>query len=116
MRTYLVILLMLVGMLSASAQVYVNDIDINETGVKYCELLAKQKFLSSKIIVLVDYGQAPEWKSPKIRDRDGKSYKFETVIGALNFMDANGWEYVNQYALTEGNNHVYHFLLKREGT
>jgi hypothetical protein len=114
MKLFLITLFATLSVYTASAQVVVNEVDINEAGIKYCEIVARQKFLSTKVIILVDYGQPLEWKSPKIRKKDGKAISFQSVIGALNFMEENGWEYVNNYALTEGNANVYHFLMRKK--
>lgn len=114
-RTILLFFVMGFCSLTAFGQVFVNDVDINKTKVKYVQIVARAN-LAGRVVVLVDFGQAPEWKNPKIRDRDGKTMKFESVIGALNFMENNGWEFVDTYALTVGNNNVYHFLLRRRGS
>jgi hypothetical protein len=34
------------------------------------------------------------------------------MIDALNFMSKNGFEFVNAYAITMGNQNVYHYLLR----
>jgi hypothetical protein len=35
------------------------------------------------------------------------------MVDALNFMSANGYEFVDSYAITVSNRNVYHYLLKK---
>jgi len=35
------------------------------------------------------------------------------MIDALNFMNDNGYDFESAYALTIGNQNVYHFLLRK---
>lgn len=97
-------------------QVVVNDVDINKLEhVKYVELLGQQKFLSMKIVVNVDYGQAFQlFKPQKIQDMNGRNMAFNSMIDALNFMEANGWEFVNNYAVQTNDSSVFHYLLRRK--
>ena len=101
--------------LSAYSQVIVNDVDINKEDIKYCQLLAEGKLLSKKVSIIVDYGQLQKLLGKKqvIKDASGKKMELHSVIDALNFMDKNGWEYVNSYAITTGGDNVYHYLLKK---
>lgn len=98
------------------AQVNINGVDINqEPGVRYVKLLAFQKFLSNKVIIAVDYGQKMKFgQGATIKDADGKDQVFNSVIGALNFMEENGWEYVNDLLITTNNQNVYHYLMKKK--
>jgi len=98
------------------SQVSVEGVDINSLDIKYCQLLGYNKSLiGQKIIVVVDYGQKfKPFQSQVIKGPDDKPIVFNTMIDALNFMDANGWEYVNNYAVSVGNSQVYHYLLKRK--
>ena len=77
---------------------------------RYCLLLASSTFLSSKVKVEVDYGETTE----KLRSDNGKVAKFESVISALNYMSGEGWQFVDAYAITVGNQNVYHYLMRRE--
>jgi hypothetical protein len=111
-------LLIIVIMMSfvSYAQVFVNDVDINKLeGVKYVELLGTSKFLSTKLVVSVDYGQEQKlFKSQRIKDDSGKTQDFNSIIDALNFMELNGWEFVNNYTVTVGQQNVYHYLLRKK--
>lgn len=80
---------------------------------KYCLLLATGKFLSNEVDIRIDYGQDSSlFEDTRIRDKNGKTIIFNSVMDALNYMESIGWEYVNAYAITVGNQNVYHYLLK----
>lgn len=80
---------------------------------KFCLLLAIGKFLSKEVDISIDYGQdSTVFEDTRIRDKNGKIINFNSVIDALNYMESIGWEFVNAYAITIGNQNVYHYLLK----
>ncbi len=80
---------------------------------KYCLLLAYGKFMSNKVDIRIDYGQDSSFfEDTMIRDKNGKKITFHSVIDALNYMESIGWEFIDAYAITIGNQNVYHYLLK----
>jgi len=101
---------------AAQCQVLVDDVDVNKLDhVKYVELVGQQKFLSMKIVVNVDYGQAYKpFKQQRVQDMNGKNMAFNSMIDALNFMEANGWEFVNNYATQTTDSSIFHYLLRRK--
>lgn len=112
----------------ASDQEYsilVADVDIMQIeDLMYIEIVGQQKLLNPfKFNIFVEYGQKNfTFKEQSIRDMSkgqfangtGKRLAFNGMIDALNFFESRGWDYVNQYAVTVGNQNVYHILLKRE--
>ncbi len=81
--------------------------------VKYCLLLATGKLFSKKVNIQIDYGQdATFFEDTRIRDKDGNIIQFNSVMDALNYMNSLGWQFVDSYAITIGNQNVYHYLLK----
>ncbi len=101
--------------LALQAQVIVDDVDVNSLEhVKYVELLGQQKFLSFKIIVNLDYGQDFKLFRPqRIKGFDGRNMSFNSMIDALNFMEANGWEYVDNYVARTDDANIIHYILRR---
>jgi hypothetical protein len=104
--------------------IIVVDTDIMQIeGLQYIELLGAAK-LNGDIIISVDYGQKTKLfgKAQTIRDESKGSFQngtaknmtFNSTIDALNWFDARGWNYVNQYSVTIGNSNVYHILLEKE--
>jgi hypothetical protein len=99
----------------AFAQVEVDGTNINELDIKYVELVGQAKFLSlTKIKVFVDYGQDFSWKQQTIKNAAGKNAAFNSMIEALNFMEANGWEYVNNYLINNNGDLIYKYLLHKK--
>jgi hypothetical protein len=86
----------------------------------YCELLGIGKFMSNKLTIQVDFGQKTSfWKggSDKIlKDENGGAIVFNSMVDAMNYFGAVGWEFVQAYVVTTNNQHVYHWLLKKEIT
>ena len=105
--------LFLIG--SLQAQVMVNDININELEeVKYCELIGTERLLTMKIIVQIDHGQPRKlFRLQTISDVNGKPKNFNSMIDALNFMEKNGWSYVNSHTTVTDGSSIHHWLLKR---
>lgn len=84
----------------------------------FAELLGRQKgIFSNKVKVSVDFGQNVSfWKQGDmtIVDENGKDIVFNSMVDAMNFMGRHGWEFVQAYVVTEGNQNVYHWLMTKE--
>lgn len=92
----------------------------DSTKFTYCELVGKERELSKRVTVQIDFGQFTKLFSDK-RYKDpttGKLVIFNSMIDALNFMGKSQWEFVQAYIITEGSGtstqNVYHFLLKNQ--
>ncbi len=96
--------------------VFVNETDINELPINFCELRVTDAILSlTKVKVYVDYGQKWSFKRQNIMTDDKKVVRFNSSIDALNFMNDNGWEYVEQTLQNNGDGNVtYKYLMKRK--
>jgi len=117
MKRILLVWALALSSLAAKAQVIVDGVDINtKADIEYIEIVGTQVgVFTRKIVVVVDYGQKFEFgEAQTITGADGKPAKFLGITDALNFMVHNGWEYVNQYIVTIGNQNAYHFLLRRK--
>lgn len=85
--------------------------------VKYVELLGKKKFLKDAVIIKVDYGENDSYiYDQKKKDSKGNPQKmeFKSMVDSLNYMSQNGWEYVNSYVISHGDDNVYHYLLRKK--
>jgi len=82
----------------------------------YCVLVGTQKFLSTKVTISVDYGEERRFfQDTRIKDEQtGKVQEFNSMVDALNYMGNNGWEFVQAYAVTLGQQNVYHWLLRKK--
>jgi len=98
-----------------------ESMQLNKQNAKeeYCMVSAFRKGLfSTKITVNIDFGQKVSfWRSTdythKLRDERGQAIAFNSVIDALNYMSSLGWEFVNAYAVVNGDSNVYHYIMKR---
>ncbi|GEM_PF-1629055 len=81
---------------------------------EYCMILATQKFLSTKVTISVDFGQERRlFADNRYKDAEGRVQAFNSVIDVLNYQNSQGWEFVNAYVITTGNQNVYHYVMKR---
>ena len=96
----------------------VNDIPIKDIDVKYVQIVGTSKLISTKLNIRIDFGQETKFWSGGIetfvKDANGKGLDFNSMIDALNFMYANGYEFETAYAITIGNQNVYHYLLRKK--
>lgn len=104
---------------SSFAQVIVDEVYINELpNVKYVELVGRNKIGFGKIKIIVDYGQPLKvFTSQAIKATDGTKVAFNSMIDGLNFMEANGWEFVSNYVIpvrTETDENEVRYILKRK--
>lgn len=99
---------------AGKSQVIVNDVNINELDIKYVELVGRAKINPTKIKVIVDYGQPFSFKSQAIRGAQGEKAAFNSMIDALNFMEANGWEFVSNYVVNNAGEITTRYILKKK--
>ena len=94
---------------TASAQVVVNGVNINNLEeVSMIRMIAQERFLSSKVTIFIDYGQSVKGGSRRtmevINPQDGERIRFNSVMHAVNYLIDNGWKYVESMVLpSEGN-------------
>ncbi len=48
-------------------------------------------------------------------DENGKIIKLNSVVDALNYFYAKGWDFLTAYAVSGGKPAVYYYTLKRAG-
>lgn len=107
--------ILLMFALTGKSQVIVDDVNINDLDIKYVELVGQSKINPTKIKVIVDYGQPFSFKSQAIRGAEGEKAAFNSMIDALNFMDANGWEFVSNYVIVSASGEVTtRYILKKK--
>jgi hypothetical protein len=109
------ILFLLIG-LSTSVYSQTTTDTLTTSKYVYCELVGMAKFLSTKVTVAVDYGEERSFfQDTRMRDEQtGKVTSFNSMVDALNYMGTKGWEFVQAYVVTTGNQNVYRWLLKKK--
>lgn len=115
MKKILLLITLFSYAISLKAQT-VNDIPIKDIDVEYVQIVGTSKLFSTKLTVQIDFGQRTKFfssgKETIVKDEEGKALDFNSMMDALNFMSKNGFEFVNAYAITMGNQNVYHYLLR----
>lgn len=96
----------------------VNNIPIKDINAEYIQIKgAPGEAFNNNIRILIDFGQATRALTSKeeiVRDVDGKKMKFNSMIDALNFMSANGYEFVQAYGVSISNKEIEHYYLMRK--
>lgn len=117
--SYLSLLILLFICAETSAQVLIDGIDINKLDLTYCQLTAQNGQDQAK--VWIDYGK-PVNAPSVVTEPNGPPVEFGTVIDALNFMTAHGWELVSSQIHFGGENQskyrsvTFMYLLRRKAT
>lgn len=117
MKIFITQLILFVSILnSISCFGQVTSDTTNASKFVYCELVGAQKLFSTKVTVSVDYGEERTFfKDTRMRDEQtGKIQSFNSMVDALNYMGQSGWEFVQAYIVSNGQQNVYHWLLKKE--
>ena len=114
MKKTLIILLSIIW-LSANSQTKEPLIAGDSAQYTYCQIVGTGRLLSNKVTVELDFGQFRSiWNDNRLKDpATGERIVFNGMIDALNYMGNLGWEFVQAYAITLGNQNVYHYLLKK---
>lgn len=103
-------------LISETLQAQQSDYVSDETATwAYCEIVGINKFMSKKVTVVIDHGQeSSNWfQDNRIVDTStGQVKSFNSMVDAMNFMGALGWEFVQAYVVTISDQNVYHWLLK----
>lgn len=91
-----------------------QEVPVDSMQFIYCQLVGTQKLLSNKMTVSLDFGQLNKFGSDqRLRDKNGEVIVFNSMVDAMNWMGAQGWEFVQAYVAPVGNQNVYHWLLKK---
>jgi hypothetical protein len=96
----------------------INGVAIKDLDVQYLQIIGTSKFLSSKLNIRIDIGQRTKLISSNsdaagIKDANGEVLIFNSIIDALNFMSANGYEFVTSNILAEEEVNTYYYLMKK---
>lgn len=103
------------GVTNASSQT-VNDIPISEINVDYIQIVGTSKMMSNRLTIQLDFGQENKLfssKNTQLKDGDGKVLTFHSMIDALNFLSAYGYDFLTAYAFDNDGQNTYHYMLKK---
>lgn len=102
--------------INLSGQVIVDGININEVeDIRVCQVLAIGKFLSEKVTILISYGQPIRYggEGSAVTYPDGSVKTFNSVMHAINYMEKNGWEFIDALVIGTDNQRVYHYYFRK---
>lgn len=95
----------------------VNGVPLKDIKSEYVQIKGTSKLLSSKINIELDFGQHNKYfkvKDTQLMDENDKLITLNSMVDALNFMTKYGYEFVQAYAFSVGNQNVYHYLLRKK--
>ncbi len=79
-----------------TAQIIVNQTNLNEGTYQYIEVWEKFNKRTGKFHVMVDYGQDllsdKDGATLKMYNNNGRQMEFNSVVAILNYFHVNGWE------------------------
>lgn len=97
----------------ASAQIFVNQKNVNATNYQYIEVWEKFNRGTDQFGVMVDYGQDSQSENGnaklKLHDKKGTKLEFNSIVSILNYFHLNGWELAEMKRTDE----VESYLMKR---
>ncbi|RYC71170.1 MULTISPECIES: hypothetical protein [Spirosoma] len=100
----------------ATAQVFVDGVDISKEEITYCQLLTGSARATASTYAYIDYGQpSPYARRQVISGTDRQQIRFGSSMDALNFMVRNGWELVSSHINSDkdGAAERYYYLLRK---
>jgi hypothetical protein len=113
-KLFIPLILILVLSTSVYSQ---NAIDTLSTSkYVYCQLFVTTVYEFPKGKIQIDFGQDNSF-FPDARFKDEVKRKFKiysSMVDALNYMAARGWELAQTYVIKEDKFYTYHWLLKKK--
>ncbi len=82
---------------------------------EYCQLSTRAQ-LNGRYVVSIDFGQRQKLLSLNqdlLRDAAGQVLKFNSVMDALNGLNAQGWELASTFVLVEDSKSVPYYVIRR---
>ena len=111
---WVAIILMSVLSMGMQAQVHVDAIDINElSDVQLIKVECSQSTIfGNGIEVTIDYGLCDKLKEYNDKSKSFKDVRFKTEMGAINFLENNGWSL--EAVVTMGESLYSRFIMRRK--
>jgi hypothetical protein len=117
MKNFIILSFFMLFVIAVTAQDQsTNQTQSDTTIYVYCQIVGTGRLMSNKVTIEIDFGQFRSiWTDNRLKDPvTGNRIIFNGMIDALNYMGNLGWEFVQAYAFSQGNNPpVFHYLLKK---
>jgi hypothetical protein len=82
---------------------------------EYAVAIIQHRMLSNKVTVTIDYGQKrPFMEDSRLTDKDGNIIKFNSAVDVMNYMNTDGWYFMNADILPQGNSYQESLFFVRE--
>lgn len=103
---------------SAYSQTTMDAVKIQDLDVEYVEIVGHIKGFTGNVKIYLDYGKvgkAFQQKEMRVVDENNQTRGFGSMVGALNFMSENGYDFVNAYPIYNPTTKqtAYHYLLRK---
>jgi hypothetical protein len=112
---YITLFFFLISISICNAQT-VSGKKIEDIDAKYIRIVGTAKFLSTKVVVDIEFGQHNKMfdnNDTRILDKNGKPKVFNSMVEAMNFMTQFEYKFVAAYAITVSNQNIYHYLMEK---
>lgn len=109
MRKFLIILLVMVGAVTANAQ---HALEPGKPYMTYCDVMGYNNWGIGKLKVILNFGDNAK-NECSIYGEDGKKVKFNTMMEVLDYMAKRGWTLKQTYYITEGKANVVHYVMEK---
>ena len=112
--------ILFIGLFVCSSMAFaqsVNGVALKDITAEYVEIIGTAKMISHKMTIQLDFGQlnkVMEMKDTQVMDSEGKPLVLNSMVEALNFMSANGYEFVQAYAFRVNQPTGFHILLRKK--
>ena len=117
MKKLLLLTSLFVCAISLKAQT-VNDVPLKDIDVEYVQIIGSPRPFSFGFMVQIDFGQKTKpfsvGKQTVLKDEEGNTVEFNSMIDALNFMSKNGFEFITAYSSVSSaaSESRIHYLMK----
>lgn len=107
MKYYLIVILAFLSMQS-------HGQDLKKLDLKYIEIVSIPKKIQEYYLV-IDHGQGINYKKAVfVMDESGQKKPFTGTTQILNYMDKQGWDYIDRFIDSSGGTTVRRYIFKKK--
>ena len=108
--------LMLLSLVSSASWSQTIPATVTDTSFVYCEIIGTRFVSIEKLKIRVDYGEeAGTMPDSKTKDHPTeKRQKFTSMVEAMNYLSADGWQFVQAYSESYGEWSFIHWILRKK--
>lgn len=116
MKKALFLTLILSCLISSAPRSQTIPATVTDTSFVYCEIIGTRFVSIEKLKIRVDYGvEAGTMPDSKTKDHPTeKRQKFTSMVEAMNYLSADGWQFVQAYTEAYGEWSFIHWILRKK--